>query len=42
MARGARTYSSGKKASSINVIGKTGQIYVKEANWTALSHHLQK
>ena len=39
---GYKPNSSGKTASSINGIGKTGQLYVKEANWTALSHHLQK
>ena len=42
MAKGPRTYSSGKTASSINGIGKTGQLHVKEAKWTAVSQHLQK
>ena len=31
-----------KTASSINGVGKTGQLHAKESNWTSFSHHIQK
>ena len=40
--RGGKHVQWGKKASSINDFGKTGQQYAKQSNWTILSHHAQK
>ena len=37
-----RVYNGEKTASSINCVGKTGQLHEKESNWTILSHHVQK
>ena len=34
MTKEARIYNVGKTASSINGVGKTGQLHVKESNWT--------
>ena len=42
MTKEARIYSRGKTASSINGVGKTGQLHAEETNWTTLSHHAQK
>ena len=38
--KGARIYSRENTASSINGIGKTGQLQAKESNWTTLSYHI--
>ena len=38
----ARIYNGAKTASSINGVGKTGQLHTKESDWTTLSHHVQK
>ena len=38
----ARTYNGRKTASSINGVGKTGQLHTRESNWIAFSHHVQK
>ena len=32
----------GKTASSINGVGKTGQLHAKESKWTTFLHHEQK
>ena len=32
----------GKRASSVNGGGKTGQLHAKESNWTTFSHHIKK
>ncbi len=37
-----RIYNKEKRASSINGVGKTGQLHAKESNWTTFSHHIQK
>ena len=37
-----RIHNGEKKTFSINGVGKTGQLHVKESNWTTLSHHAQK
>ena len=42
MTKGARKYSEEKTVTSINGIGKTGELYVEELSWTTLSHHAQK
>ena len=42
MAKKARIYNGEKTASSINGIGKAGQLQVEESNWTTFSHHIQK
>ena len=38
----ARVYNGEKTVSSINGVGKNGQLHAKESNWTTLSHHAQK
>ena len=42
MTKEARLYNGEKTASSINDVGKTGQLHTKESNWTTFSHHIQK
>ena len=32
----------GERTSSINDVGKTGQLHTKGPNWTTFSHHAQK
>ena len=38
----ARMYNGEKTTSSINGVGKTGQLHGKELNWITFSHHIQK
>ena len=38
----ARIHNGGKRVSSINGVGKTGQLNGKESNRTTLSHQAQK
>ena len=38
MTKETRTYNGEKTATSINGVGKTGQLHVKESKWTTLSH----
>ena len=38
----ARIYNGGKRASSINGVGITEQLFVKESIWNTLSHYAQK
>ena len=38
--RGARIYNGEKTASSVNGLGKTGQLHAKESNWTTFSHYI--
>ena len=40
--KGVKNIQWGKIASSVSGVGKTGQVYTKESNWTTLSHHAQK
>ena len=41
--QGRQVYTMGKKmASSMNCVGKTGQLHTKESNWTTFSHYAQK
>ena len=42
MTKEAGIYNGEKTASSINGIGKTGQLYTKESHWTIFSHHIEK
>ena len=42
MTKEARIHNGEKTASLINGVGKTGQLHVKESNWTTFSHHTQK
>ena len=42
MTKEARIYNAEKTASSINCVGKTGQLHAKESNWTTFSHNIQK
>ena len=42
MTKETRIYNGEETASSINGVGKTGQLHVKESNWTTFSHHPQK
>ena len=42
MKKEGRIYNGKKTASSINGVGKTGQLHAKELNWTPLSQHAQK
>ena len=42
MTKESRIYSGEKTVSSINDVGKTGQVHAKESNWTTFSHHTQK
>ena len=37
-----RMYSGEKTASSINSVGKTGQLHANVTNWTTFSPHIQK
>ena len=37
-----RIYNGGNTASSINGVGKTGQLPAEVSNWTTFSHHAQK
>ena len=34
-------YTMGKRQSSMNGVGKTGQLHAKVGNWTTFSHHIQ-
>ena len=38
----SKNYHGKKRASSINGVGKMGQLHEKELKWTTLSHHSQK
>ena len=38
----ARIYTGEKTASSINGVGKTGELHVKESNWPTFSLLMQK
>ena len=40
MTKEARIYNGEKTASSLNGVGKTGQLHAKESNWTIFSHHI--
>ena len=42
MTKETRIYNREKTASSINGVGKTEQLHVKESNWTNFLHHIQK
>ena len=42
MMKEARTYSGGKTDSSIDAVGKIGELYTKESNSTALSRYAEK
>ena len=42
MMKESRTYSGEKTASSINDVGKTGELHAKESNWTVSSCPAQK
>ena len=42
MTKEVRVYNGEKIASSINGIGKTEQLHVKESNWTTFSYHIQE
>ena len=42
MKKEARLLNGENTASSINGVGKTGQLYAKESNWTTFSHHAEK
>ena len=42
MTKDTRIYNGEKTDTSINGVGKPGQLHVKESNWTTLSHHAQK
>ena len=42
MTKEVSLYPEKKTASSINGVGKTGQLYVKEPNWFTFSDHMQK
>ena len=39
---GSKPIKWGKRTSSINSVGKTGQVYAKKSNWTSLSCCEQK
>ena len=41
MTKEARIYN-GEINSSINGVGKTGELQAKESNWTTFSYHIQK
>ena len=41
MMKDARKYRGEKTASSLNGVGKTGQLHTKESNWTTFSHHVK-
>ena len=41
MTKEARIYSGEKTVSSISGVGKTGELYAKELNYTTFSHHIQ-
>ena len=38
----ARIYNEEKTASSINGVGKIGQLHAKESNWTTFPYHIVK
>ena len=42
MTKGLRIDHGGRRVSSINGVGKTGQPHAKEGNWTIILHHTQK
>ena len=42
MTKEARIHNGEKAASSINSVGKTGQLHAKESNWTTFSYRIQK
>ena len=33
-------YTNGEKASSVDAVGKSGQLYTKESIWTTFSNHI--
>ena len=37
----ARIYNVGETASSVNDVGKIGQLHAIESNWTTFSHHIK-
>ena len=41
MTKEARIDNGKKTASSINGVGKTGQLQAKESNWITVSYHIQ-
>ena len=41
MTKEATLHTGDKTVSSINGVGKTGQLHTKESNWTTFSHHVQ-
>ena len=41
MMKDARKYRGEKTASSLNGVGKTGQLHTKESNWTTFSFHFK-
>jgi len=42
MTKELRILNKEKTDSSVKGIGKTGQLYAKEPNWTTFSHHAKK
>ena len=38
----SRIYNAERAVSSINGIGKTGQLHAEEWNWTTMLHYTQK
>lgn len=38
----ARIFNGERKVSSINSVGKAGQLYAKEWNWTTILYYTQK
>ena len=38
----ARIYNGEKTTSSINGVGRTGQLHTREPTWTTFLHHIQK
>ena len=41
MTKEARIYNGEKTVSSVSGAGKTGQLHVKESNWTTFSFHFK-
>ena len=42
MTKEARIYNEENTASSINGVGKTGQLHSKDSSWANFSQHVQK
>ena len=40
--KGGKINNGEKTVFSINGVGKTGQLHVKDSNWTTFSHHIKK